>query len=93
MRHKILFFLLLCCTSSWAQQQNVSGTVKGPDGAIAKVSIREVDANHRVLNHTTTDRNGLFSFQVRDAVRTPYSSMRLATAPSRIRCLERFRSR
>ncbi|MBQ7461574.1 MAG: carboxypeptidase regulatory-like domain-containing protein [Bacteroidaceae bacterium] len=68
MRHKILFFLLLCCTSSWAQQQNVSGTVKGPDGAIAKVSIREVDANHRVLNHTTTDRNGLFSFQVRDAV-------------------------
>ena len=68
MRHKILFFLLLCCTSSWAQQQNVSGTVKGPDGAIAKVSIREVDANHRILNHTTTDRNGLFSFQVRDAV-------------------------
>lgn len=67
MRHKILSLLLFCCTFSWAQQQNVSGIVKGPDGTIAKVSVREVDANHRVLNHTTTDRNGLFSFHVRDA--------------------------
>lgn len=58
--------ILFSCISAWGQQQNVSGTVKGPDGAIAKVSVREIDANHRVLNHTTTDRNGLFSFHVRD---------------------------
>ena len=51
----------------WGQRQNVSGYVKGPDGGIAKVSIREVDASHRVYNNTKTDMNGLFSFQVRDA--------------------------
>ena len=67
MRHSILSLLLLCCATAWAQRQNVSGTVKGPDGGIAKVSVREIDSNHRVFNHTTTDRNGLFSFQVRDA--------------------------
>ena len=66
MKHYILI-LMLCCAPAWAQRQNVSGTVKGPDGAIAKVSVREIDSNHRVFNHTTTDRNGLFSFQVRDA--------------------------
>lgn len=65
----MLPLLLLCCTLSWARQQNISGIVKGPDGAIAKVSVREVDANHRILSHTTTDRNGLFTFQVRDASR------------------------
>ncbi len=66
---KRLFFLImcLCCTTAWGQQQNVSGTVKGPDGTIAKVSVREIDSNHRVLNHTTTDKNGIFSFVVRDA--------------------------
>lgn len=67
MRHKILFLLLLCSSIMWAQRQNVSGIVKGPDGAIAKVSVREIDNNRRVYNHTATDRNGLFSFQVRDA--------------------------
>ena len=67
MRHKLLFLLLLCSSIMWAQRQNVSGIVKGPDGAIAKVSVREIDNNRRVYNHTATDRNGLFSFQVRDA--------------------------
>lgn len=67
MRRQLLYLLLLCCTSVWAQQQNVSGTVKGPDGRIPKVSVREIDASQRVFNHTTTDRNGLFSFVVRDA--------------------------
>ncbi len=59
--------MLFCCVSVWAQRQNVSGSVKGPDGSIAKVSVREIDASQRVFNHTTTDRNGLFSFVVRDA--------------------------
>ena len=67
MKHYILFLLLLCCVPVMAQRQNVSGIVKGPDGGIEKVSIREIDANHRVFNHTTTDKNGYFSFKVRDA--------------------------
>lgn len=74
MRHYILFLILFCCVPIVAQGQNrgsssvnVSGIVKGPDGVIAKVSVREIDANHRVFNHTTTDRNGLFSLHVRDA--------------------------
>jgi len=67
MRHVIISLCLLCCVPIWAQRQNVSGTVKGPDGGIAKVSIREVDSSHRIFNHTTTDKNGLFSFLVRDA--------------------------
>ena len=67
MKHYILSLLLLCCVPVLAQRQNVSGIVKGPDGGIEKVSIREIDANHRVFNHTTTDKNGYFSFKVRDA--------------------------
>lgn len=67
MKHYILSLLLLCCVPVMAQRQNVSGIVKGPDGGIEKVSIREIDANHRVFNHTTTDKNGYFSFKVRDA--------------------------
>ena len=67
MKHYMLSLLLLCCVPGLAQRQNVSGVVKGPDGGIEKVSIREIDANHRVFNHTTTDKNGLFSFKVRDA--------------------------
>lgn len=51
----------------WAQQQNVSGIVKDSEGGIAKVSVREIDAEHRVFSHTKTDRNGYFSFRVRDA--------------------------
>lgn len=58
---------LFCLSSAFAQRQNVSGVVSGPDGSISKVSVREIDTNHRVFNHTTTDKNGLFSFQVRDA--------------------------
>ena len=66
MYRKLPFLLFFCCTSLFAQQQNVSGVVKGPDGGIAKVSVREIDSEHRIFNHTTTDRNGLFSFRVRD---------------------------
>ena len=66
MCRKLPFLLFFCCTSLFAQQQNVSGVVKGPDGGIANVSVREIDSEHRIFNHTTTDRNGLFSFRVRD---------------------------
>ena len=61
-----LLFLLLA-TQLPAQRQNVSGQIFGPDGRIPNVSVREVDANHRVYNHTKADQNGLFSFVVRDA--------------------------
>lgn len=58
--------LFLLPVVSWAQRQNVSGVVKGPNGAIADVSVREIDKNHRIFNNTRTDSNGFFSFQVRD---------------------------
>ncbi|MBO7068183.1 MAG: carboxypeptidase regulatory-like domain-containing protein [Bacteroidaceae bacterium] len=68
MRKIILTSLLLLITTLLlAQRQNVSGQINGPDGRIPNVSVREVDANHRVYNHTTADKNGLFSFYVRDA--------------------------
>ena len=74
MKHQLFFLILLfCCLPSWAQKKqssspvNVSGLVKGPDGeGIAKVSIREIDSNRRFFNQTTSDKNGLFSFRVRD---------------------------
>lgn len=66
MKHLLILITLFCCSSVWAQQYNISGVVKGPDGNIAKVSVREIDGNHRVFNHTSTDKNGLFSFRVRD---------------------------
>lgn len=69
MKNRILtcISLLLLAVSATAQQQNVSGKVTSQDGAIAKVSVREIDENHRIFNHTKTDENGIFSFQVRDA--------------------------
>lgn len=66
-QQKLSLILLFCSLSVWAQRQNVSGAVNGPDGGIAGVSVREIDSNHRIYSHTTADRNGLFSFQVRDA--------------------------
>lgn len=68
MKRTIFCLIMLCCASfAWSQRQNVSGVVNGPDGSIAKVSVREIDSEHRIFNHTATDRNGLFSFRVRDA--------------------------
>lgn len=63
----LTWMLLLLATQLLAQRQNVSGQISGPEGRIPNVSVREVDANHRVYNHTRADRNGLFSFTVRDA--------------------------
>lgn len=60
-------FLLLLTTQVLAQRQTVSGQINGPEGPIPNVSVREVDSNHRVFNHTKADDNGLFSFTVRDA--------------------------
>lgn len=60
-------FLLLTMTAM-AQQQNVSGQVLDAQGKpIPNVSVREVDKDNRVLNHTKADANGMFSFVVRDA--------------------------
>lgn len=67
MRTVLTSLLLLLSASLLAQRQNVSGQISGPDGRIPNVSVREVDANHRVYNHTRADKNGLFSFTVRDA--------------------------
>lgn len=67
MKTSLTCLLLLVSASLLAQRQNVSGQISGPDGRIPNVSVREVDANHRVYNHTKADQNGLFSFYVRDA--------------------------
>lgn len=67
MKTVLTSLLLLLSASLLAQRQNVSGQISGPDGRIPNVSVREVDANHRVYNHTRADKNGLFSFTVRDA--------------------------
>ncbi len=67
MKTLLTCLLLLASASLTAQRQNVSGQISGPDGRIPNVSVREVDANHRVYNHTKADQNGLFSFTVRDA--------------------------
>ncbi len=68
MRHPLSILLLLCCCLPlWSQSQIVSGVVSGPDGVIAKVSVREIDKTQRFFSNTKTDRNGLFSFKVRDA--------------------------
>lgn len=68
MRYLLLLSLsLVLSLSAIAQRQNVSGQVFGPDGAVANVSVREIDEDRRVCNHTHTDANGIFSFQVRNA--------------------------
>ncbi len=66
MKRLLFIMTLLCSSPAWAQRINVSGTVSGPDGRIEKVSVREIDSEHRIYNNTKTDRNGLFSFRVRD---------------------------
>ena len=53
MKSQVLSLLLLFCATGWAQQQNVRGVVKGPDGGIAKVSVREIDANRRFFHILT----------------------------------------
>jgi hypothetical protein len=63
----LIGMLLLLAIPLLAQRQNVSGQISGPNGRIPNVSVREVDANHRIYNHTVADQNGLFSFYVRDA--------------------------
>ena len=63
MKTVLTCLLLLVSTSLLAQRQNVSGQINGPDGRIPDVSIREVDASHRVYNHTKADKNGLFSIE------------------------------
>jgi len=67
MKTVLTSLLLLLSASLLAQRQNVSGQISGPNGRIPDVSVREVDANHRIYNHTKADKNGLFSFYVRDA--------------------------
>ena len=67
MKTVLTSLLLLLSASLLAQRQNVSGRISGPGGHIPDVSVREIDANHRIYNHTKADKNGLFSFYVRDA--------------------------
>ena len=67
LRITLLMLSAICALPLMAQSQTVSGLVKDVDGGIPRVSVREIDASHRVFNNTRTDANGLFSFRVRDA--------------------------
>ena len=92
MNRLFLIITLFCCSSVWAQRYNVSGVVRGPEGGIAKASVREIDANHRVFNQTTTDRNGLFSFRVRDALHSlQFYAPGYRTFTHKIRGVQSFR--
>lgn len=63
----VAFTLLLCTTLSYAQRLTVSGKIIGPDGEqISGASIREIDNNHRIYNNTKSDKNGFYTFNVRD---------------------------
>lgn len=66
---KICIFLavLLSATLGNAQSATVSGEVKNILGeGIPEASVRELDHNKRVINHTRTDANGIFTFKVKD---------------------------
>lgn len=66
---QLLFLLIAMCTALTlhAQRGTVSGTVKNPSGTgIAHATVRELDASNRVVGHTTTDANGIFTFKVKD---------------------------
>ena len=62
MKASLISLFLLLATQVLAQRQNVSGQINGPEGRIPNVSIREVDASHRVYNHTKADQNGYRTF-------------------------------
>lgn len=68
MNRDILALLLLFCTTIlYAQSQTVSGKITGPDGErISGASIREIDNNRRIYNTTKSDKNGIYTFSVRD---------------------------
>lgn len=67
---KKIYFLIIAAlyaTISSAQSGTVSGNVVNTNGEpIADASIRELDHNKRVINHTLSDANGIFTFNVKD---------------------------
>ena len=66
-KNVIIIFLLCFSAIANAQKVRVSGIVVDQAGnAIPNVSVREIDENRRVVNHTKTDKNGIYSFKVRD---------------------------
>ena len=66
---KIVFILIavLIPAITSAQSGTVSGKVINVQGkGVANASVRELDHNKRVINHTEADANGIFTFKVRD---------------------------
>ncbi len=63
----LLVAVLTTATTLYAQRTTVSGIVKDANGsAIPEATIRELDQNKRVVNHTKSDANGIFTFKVRN---------------------------
>lgn len=65
MKNVILCLLVALVCHATAIAQRVSGTVVDSLGrAIAKADVMELDKNHRVLNFTRTNKNGVFTMRV-----------------------------
>ena len=66
---KIVFIIIaaLMPIMTTAQSGTVSGKVINMHGeSIPEATIRELDHNNRVVNHTIADANGIFTFKVKD---------------------------
>ena len=66
---KIVFIIIaaLMPIMATAQSGTVSGKVINMQGeGIPEATVRELDHNNRVVNHTVADANGIFTFKVKD---------------------------
>lgn len=59
-----LLALVLQAGTVSAQKIQVHGTVSYDDTPIVQAKVTEIDANHRILNHTLTDDRGCFVLNV-----------------------------
>ncbi len=67
-RLSFVLVALFCCFSAHAQK-HISGTVTDKQGTpIFKANVMEIDKTHRILNQTTTDKQGNFVLAVNDAL-------------------------
>ncbi len=66
---KVLAMLTMAFVSLAANAQSISGRVTDQNGKpIFKANIMEMDKNHRILNQTTSDKNGNFVMSARDTL-------------------------
>lgn len=84
MKAKIIISLTLAFVSiiTYAQGLKIHGRVLHEKEPLAKANVVEMDANHRIINHTLTDAAGYFTLNVtggKTSVRVTYNGMRKFT--------------